>query len=186
MPAPRKRRNRRRYDIKGAEIVRGGHVASLTSHREHARNLTGLRAQARRHPAGALHGGHGGGGGGDVGGGGAEGDLGRRLREAAEVIAEQARRNAAAWSARIPPSIKVGGGAGGVVISSDAPPAYPNEVAGVRHPVFGGPGTSRPKAPWRTNKYRPFLAPAADQRIDEAAEKFAQVIDDWAAEHGYH
>jgi hypothetical protein len=189
MPAPRKRRTRHRYDIKGAVIVRGGHVASLTGHREHARNLEGLRAHARK--VDALRGGHGGGGGGistpgGGGGGGAEGDLGRRLREAAEIIAGQAKSNAGGWSGRIPPSIKVSGGAGGVVISSGAPPAYPNEVAGVRHPVFGGRGTKRPKAPWVLNQHRPFLAPAAGQKGDAAAEAFAKVIDDWAKEHGYH
>jgi len=171
MPKRRRRARSVRYDIKGAVIVRGGHVAVLTNNREYARNLTGLRHHHGGGGGGALEGGAGGGGGGD-------GDLGRRLREAAQVIAEQAKVNAGGWSARIPPSIKVGGGAGGVVISSGAPPAYPNEVAGVRHPTFG-------HDPWKTNKHRPFLAPAADQRIDEAAEKFAQVIDDWAEEHGY-
>jgi hypothetical protein len=180
MPAPsrrRKRRKRGRHDLKNAVIQ--GERAILTGNRQVAMNLARRRAQAR--------GGHGGssGGGGGAGGGGALDDLGRRLREAAEVIAEQARENAS-WSHRIPPSITVSGGAGGVSIMSDAPPAYPNEVDGVRHPVFGGRGTSRPEAPWVKNEFRPFLAPAADQRIDEAAEKFAQVIDDWAKEHGYH
>ena len=61
----------------------------------------------------------------------------------------------------------------------------PNEVAGVRHPVFGGRGTKRPHAPWVTNQHRPFLAPAADQSGDAAAEKFAQVIDDWAIKAGF-
>lgn len=178
MTVPRKRRRRpRRLD--GAAF--GGGRVVLTKNRQVTRNLSGLRAAARGGGgAGALQG-PGGGGGGD-----AEGDLGRRLREAAEVIAEQARQNAGGWSGRIPPSIKVTGGAGGVSIVSGAPPAYPNEIPGVRHPVFGGPGTKRPKAPWVTNQHRPFLAPAADERIDEAAEKFAQVIDDWAKEHGYH
>ena len=174
MTVPRKRRKPQR--LKGATIQ--GQRAVLTNHRQHATNLKGLRSHGGG-GSGALEGG---GGGGD---GGASDDLGRRLREAAEVIAEQARMNAH-WSARIPPSIKVSGGSGGVSIMSGAPPAYPNEVDGVRHPVFGGRGTRRPKAPWVTNQHRPFLAPAADQRIDEAAEKFAQVIDDWAKEHGYH
>ena len=43
---------------------------------------------------------------------------GRRLREAAEIIAQQARQNAGGWSARIPPSIKVNGGSSGISISS--------------------------------------------------------------------
>ncbi len=171
------RRTRRKPQrLHGARIQ--GQRAVLTNNRQVARKLTGLRAHGGG-GAGALEGG--GGGGGE---GGGDDDLGRRLVEAAEVIAEQARENAH-WSARIPPSIKVSGGSGGVSIMSGAPPAYPNEVDGVRHPVFGGRGTRRPKAPWVTNQHRPFLAPAADERIDEAAEKFAQVIDDWAKERGY-
>lgn len=172
MPPPRKRRRKlQRYDIKGARIQ--GERAILTNNREVA--LLKLR-QARK---------MGGSGGGTAGGGGGGGDLGRRLREAAQVIADQAKENASGWSARIPPSITVSGGGTGVSILSDAPSAYPNEVAGVRHPVFGGRGTRRPKAPWVLNQHRPFLAPAADQRGDEAAEKFSKVLDDWAKEHGY-
>jgi hypothetical protein len=109
-----------------------------------------------------------------------------RLMEAAKVIAAQAKSNAAGWSARIPPSIRVSGGYPEVFIRSAAPPAYPNEVPGVRHPVFGGRGTKRPRAPWVTNEHRPFLAPAADQRINQAAEEFAKIIDDWAIRLGYH
>jgi len=108
-----------------------------------------------------------------------------RLLEAAKVIADQARNNAAGWSARIPPSIRVSGSYPEVFIRSGAPPAYPNEVPGVRHPVFGGRGTRRPDAPWVTNQHRPFLAPAADQRANQALEKFAQIIDDWAIKAGY-
>jgi len=173
MAAPRKRRRAQR--LKGAVTVRDRVI--LTETRQVARSLKG----ARHHGGGGSGSLEGGGGG---GGGAADDDLGKRLREAAEVIAEQARENAG-WSARIPPSIKVSGGGGGVSIVSGAPPAYPNEVAGVRHPVFGGRGTSRPKAPWVTNKHRPFLAPAADERIDEAAEKFAAVLDDWAKKYGF-
>lgn len=179
MTVPRKRR-RRPQRLDGV-VVRSDR-ATLTKNRQVARNLSGLRAMARGGGGGGALQGPGGGGG---GGGDAEGDLGRRLREAAEIIAEQAKSNAD-WSARIPPSIKVSGGAGGVSIMTGAPPAYPNEIPGVRHPVFGGRGTKRPKAPWVTNQHRPFLAPAADQKIDAAAEAFAKVIDDWAKELGYH
>lgn len=108
-----------------------------------------------------------------------------RLMEAAKVIAEQAKSNASGWSRRIPPSIRVSGSYPEVFIRSSAPPAYPNEVPGVRHPVFGGRGTRRPHAPWVTNQYRPFLAPAADQRGDAAAGKFADIIDDWAIKAGF-
>jgi hypothetical protein len=108
-----------------------------------------------------------------------------RLLQAAQVIADQARNNAAGWSARIPPSIRVSGGYPEVFIRSAAPPAYPNEVPGVKHPVFGGRGTRRPHAPWVTNQHRPFLAPAADQRVNQAAEKFAVIVDDWAIKAGF-
>lgn len=108
-----------------------------------------------------------------------------RLREAAEVIARQAKLNAAGWSKRIPPSIRISGSYPEVVIRSAAPPAYPNEIPGVRHPVFGGRGTKRPHAPWVTNEHRPFLAPAADMAANKALEKFAQLIDDWALKAGF-
>jgi|SRR5271166_672140 len=178
MAVPRKRRKPQR--LAGATIQ--GQRALLTNNRQVARSLKGLREHGG-------HGGHGGGASGGGGGGGGSGggdDLDKRLREAAEIIAAQARTNAAGWSGQVPPSIQVSGGGGGVSITSGAPPSYPNEVAGVRHPVFGGRGTRRPKAPWVTNKHRPFLAPAADEKIDAAAEAFAQVIDDWAKRYGYH
>jgi len=108
-----------------------------------------------------------------------------RLVEAAKVIADRAKSNAGGWSARIPPSIKVSGSYPDVTIRASAPPAYPNEIPGGRHPVFGGRGTRRPHAPWVTNEHRPFLGPAADQRANEAAEKFAVIIDDWAIKAGF-
>jgi hypothetical protein len=108
-----------------------------------------------------------------------------RLLEAAKLIADGAKTNASGWSARIPPSIRVSGGYPEVVIRASAPPAYPNEIEGVRHPVFGGRGTRRPRAPWVTNQFRPFLAPAADQYGDAAADKFADIIDDWAVKAGF-
>ena len=113
-------------------------------------------------------------------------DLSRRLKEAGEFVAVIARANAG-WSSLVPGSVKVRGGRSGVYIVAGgpkAPAAYPNEVAGVKHPVFGGPGTSRPKAPWVTNEHRPFLAPAGDEGADGAAEIVARVCDDWAIENG--
>lgn len=108
-----------------------------------------------------------------------------RLREAAQVIADQAKVNAAGWSRRIPPSIRVSGAYPEVVIRSAAPPAYPNEIPDVWHPVFGGRGTKRPDAPRVLNKHRPFLAPAADQGANKALEKFAEIIGDWAIRAGF-
>ena len=168
------RKPRRPRHLNGA-VVRRDRVI-LTNNRQVATNLKKVRVH---HGGGGLASGGGGGG-----GGAGDDDLGRRLREAAEVIADKARENAG-WSARIPGSISVSGGAGGVSIMTGSPPAYPNEVAGVRHPVFGGRGTSRPWAPWVENQYRPFLAPAADEAGDEALEKLAEVIDDWCHDRGY-
>lgn len=110
-------------------------------------------------------------------------DLSDRVKAAAQIIADQAKTNAG-WSARIPPSLKIRASDTGATISTAAPPAYPNEF-GVRHPVFGGRGTRRPRAPWVRNKHRPFLGPAADQKGDDAAREFGLVIDDWAIKHGY-
>lgn len=110
-------------------------------------------------------------------------DADDRLRQAAEVIRDQAATNAG-WSARIPGSLKVSTSGMTALISTGAPPAYPNEF-GVRHPVFGGTGTRRPRAPWVRNKHRPFLGPAGDQKADEAARTFGLFIDDWALKHGY-
>ena len=101
------------------------------------------------------------------------------------MIADRAKENASAWSRRIPGSIRISGSYPEIVIRASAPPAYPNEVPNVRHPVFGGRGTRRPHAPWVTNEHRPFLAPAADEAGDAAAEKFADIIDDWAIKAGF-
>jgi hypothetical protein len=112
-------------------------------------------------------------------------DGSRYLERAAEIIADQARANAAPWSVRIPPAMQVAVVYPVAYVSNSAPPAYPNEVKGVRHPVFGGRGTARPDAPWVTNEYRPFLAPAADQAGDAAADAFGDYALELAMEHGY-
>ncbi len=139
----------------------------------HARvTVAGLRAASR---AGRKVSGLDGGGGGS--GGSASGDLGRRLKEAGQYVADLAKGHAS-WSAQCPPAIKVRGGATGISIVCGAPPAYPNEIPGVRHPTFG-------HDPWVTNQHRPFFAPAADEGADHAAEIVAGVIDDWAADYGF-
>ena len=117
-----------------------------------------------------------------------------RLRQAAEVIAADARLLAATWSERVPPSVRVypaltrGGSAvtiaaGGVA----APMAYTNEgKRGGRpiwHPVFGvGP---RDKWTWVPQTPRPFMRPAAEARAGQAADVFAKAIDDWAKASGF-
>lgn len=145
----------------------------MTGHKQVVGSLKAARILAKHHD---HHGGSGGGDDGGGGGGASGSDLARRLRQAAQIIADQAKVNAG-WSRKIPPSIKVRGSAN-ISISSNAGPAYPNEIPGVRHPTYG-------HDPWVTNQHRPFLAPAGDEKADAAAEQFANVIDDWAKEHGF-
>jgi hypothetical protein len=106
------------------------------------------------------------------------GGLPMRLREAGDLVAEEARVVAAPWSKQVPPSIEVHEGADAVIVSSGVGPSYPNEVKGVRHPVFGHDA-------WVTNEFRPFLAPAVDAKAGQAAEVVAKVVDDWGLELGY-
>ena len=108
------------------------------------------------------------------------GDLGKRLKEAGELIAGIARGNAS-FSSRIPGSIKVGGGRSGVVVragSTKAPHAYAFEL-GKRHPLFGNRNF------WYPTDHIAFLEDAATAGAEAAAEIVARVIDDWAAEHGF-
>jgi hypothetical protein len=104
---------------------------------------------------------------------GAGGDLGA----AAQIVADEARR-LASWSAQIPGRISVSVTGNVATISCDAPPAYPNEIEGVRHPTFG-------HEPWRTNQHRPFLAPAADAKADAAMARYADKIDTMARKAGF-
>lgn len=107
-----------------------------------------------------------------------------RMRAAAMIIARQAKLLAAVWSVQVPPSVKVQARGWTATISSGVGPSYPNEVIRVRHPVFG-PTLKRPNPPWVTNAHRPFLAPAADLKADEAAKEIANVVDDWCHDLGY-
>lgn len=108
--------------------------------------------------------------------------VGKRLREAAEVIAEAAREISGQFSTRIPASIVVRGGTTQVWIVAGgeaAPNAAPFED-GSFHPVFArGP---RSKWTWRRQPHRPFLEEAELAAGNEAAEAFAQIIDDWSDE----
>jgi hypothetical protein len=101
------------------------------------------------------------------------GDLGA----AANIIADGARQ-LASWSEQIPGAISVEVSGNTATISCAVGPAYPNEVAGVRHPTFG-------HEPWMTNEHRPFLGPAADARSGDAMARYADKIDGWARKAGY-
>jgi len=99
------------------------------------------------------------------------------LKAAAQIIADAAKA-LASWSVKIPPRIKVSVNGNTATISCDAGPAYPNEVAGVRHPTFG-------HEPWVTNDHRPFLGPAADAGADPAMRRYAQKVDRMCRAAGY-
>jgi hypothetical protein len=103
---------------------------------------------------------------------------------AALIIAREAQRLAAAWSVQVPPSIKVKAASSSATISSGVGPSYPNEVIRVRHPVFG-PTLRNPRPGWVTNDHRPFLAPAADAKADDAAKEIAKSIDDLCHDLGF-
>lgn len=107
-----------------------------------------------------------------------------RLKEAAEVIAVRAREISATFSKRIPASVKVRGGVGRIWIEAggdEAPNAYPIEE-GAYHPVWA----TGPRNTWRWSKKpmtkRPFLEQAGETAIDQAAEAFSKVFDDWCNE----
>src|SRR5262244_4613236 len=109
---------------------------------------------------------------------------GQRMRAAALIIAREAQRLAATWSVQVAPSIKVKASGNTAEIKSAVGPSYPNEVKGVRHPVFG-PTLRNPRPGWVTNEHRPFLAPAVDAKADAAAAEIAKAIDDAAHEAGF-
>jgi hypothetical protein len=108
------------------------------------------------------------------------------LEAAAAIIAGEASRIARAnGMPETADSVSVYVEGGTAIIYSDAPAAYPNEVEGVRHPVFGGRGTSRPDVPWVLNEHRPFLGPAMDAKAASAAARYAQKVDRLLAKAGF-
>lgn len=110
--------------------------------------------------------------------------VGRRLKEAAEIIAVAARADSGTFSTRIPGSIKIAGGTTQVWIVAGGPSA-PNGAPfenGSFHPVFAR--GSRDTWTWRRQPHRPFLEDAERAAGVEAAEAFALVLDDWCEEIG--
>lgn len=99
------------------------------------------------------------------------------LRQVGQKVAARARQNAS-WSKRIPQTVTVrSAGLNAVIVSAggkNAPHAKPIEHAGAegtfRHPVFGN------RAVWVDQKARPFLHPAAIDRLQESAEELAEVL----------
>lgn len=113
-----------------------------------------------------------------------------RLQQAAEIIADDARKRAALWSRRMPLSVRIRGGSTRVTITGGgtrAPQYYTFEGkpsgAPRSHPVWGhGP---RETWHWVAQDPRPTLAVAAESKADEAAAKFAEIVDDWTRQLGY-
>ena len=99
----------------------------------------------------------------------------KRLRLAAEIIANAAKAIAARFSKRIPKSIRVTSTGKAIWIVADgaiAPNAYPFEM-GSDHPLFGN------RSYWYKMDKKPFLEEAAATTADEALVAFSAVVDDW-------
>jgi hypothetical protein len=115
-----------------------------------------------------------------------------RLREAAQIVADDAKRRSAMWSERVPASVRLQGGVRMVTIAAGgvaAPQAYTMEGrrsgAAIAHPVFGRPDRPRSTWTWVKQPPRPFLLEAITAKQDEMTVAFAKVIDDWAHERGF-
>lgn len=109
-------------------------------------------------------------------------NLRQRLKKGADLVADQAKANAA-WSQRIPGSIKSSSSPSSAKIIIRAPNAAPFENMGkagnFRHPVFGN------RQAWVTQKARPFALPALVAKADEVAELVGKALDDFARDAGF-
>lgn len=112
------------------------------------------------------------------------------LRIIGNEVKAEAQRNAA-WSKRIPAATRVSvgfskrnPGVSIVVNKNKAPNARPLEHGGrsgtFRHPVFG-----HKERRWETQPARPFLAPAAEAKADDAAARVADAFDIAARRAGF-
>jgi hypothetical protein len=112
------------------------------------------------------------------------------LRKAGEIVRNQAWINAS-WSTRIPAATRVSVGFTrrnpGVAVQVNknrAPHARPFEHGGnpgtFRHKVFGHEDR------WVSQKARPFLAEAAEEKAPEAERQIAEVFDKVTRDAGFH
>lgn len=107
------------------------------------------------------------------------------LGQAADVIAQEARRIARGnGMPETAASIGVQVDGHRAIVYSDSPAAYPNEIPGVRHPVFG-PTLKNPRPAWVANEYRPFLGPAADAKASAAMDRYAKKLDRMLKKAGF-
>ncbi len=106
----------------------------------------------------------------------------KRLKEAAEPIAREARAISSAFSRRIPASTRVVENSyGDVYVETDgaaAPNAAPFQFA-ENHPVFGN------RDVWVKQPWRPYMTEAAAEGSDEAVKIFALKIDDELKRRGW-
>jgi hypothetical protein len=115
---------------------------------------------------------------------------GRPLRDAADIIAADARMSAARWSRRVALSLKVsvsGDGKSAPITAggAEAPQAATFEL-GLSHPVFGRPTMTRKEWTWVKQIARPYLAAAAERQATKAADAWGNgVITGWARNHGF-
>jgi len=101
------------------------------------------------------------------------------LGQAARIIADGARDIARGWgSEKIPGSIYVTSDEHVATVHAAAPNARPAEFR-LRHPLFGDRGH------WYGPPGEPFLAPALDERIDDAMRRYANHIDRYAKKLGW-
>lgn len=110
---------------------------------------------------------------------------GGELVQAAEEIADGARKLAARWShGATTASIHTEQADDAtVLIVADSPAAYPNET-GSRHPVFAR-GEDRRDWTWVKGNLRPFMGPAADERAGDTMARYAEKIDRLARDRGW-
>lgn len=105
------------------------------------------------------------------------------LIKAARIIAERARVISSAFSRRIPAGTHVVVKTNGIVAvrteGAIAPNAAPFEAAEL-HPLWARVGSVRYLySHWGKQPYRPYMLQAALQKLDDAAEAYAdEVIDD--------
>src|SRR5258708_2990178 len=113
-----------------------------------------------------------------------------RLREAAQIVADDAKLRSARWSRRVPLSVRLQGGARSVTIVAGgpaAPQAYTMEGTRTGRPIAHPVYARGPRGDWTWGKQppRPFLMEAIDSKSEELLVVFAKVVDDWARERGF-
>jgi hypothetical protein len=115
---------------------------------------------------------------------------GKPMRDAAEIVAADARGISGRWSRRVPLSVKISvspdGKSATITAGGAAAPQAATFELGLSHPVFGRPDRLRGEWTWVKQIARPFLATAAEARATKAAEVWGDgVITAWAKNHGF-